>query len=107
MIGGTEQRCPEQPRIRAQADAMGSIFGAMDAVIAEAGEGSGSISQGWEALRLGRHLFIMETVATDASLSWPGEMRKYGAEVLGETDQLFEVLPLDMGGALAPATACL
>lgn len=51
-------------------------------IIVEASEKSGTRHQGWEALRLGRALFLMESVASDASLSWPGEMISYGAEVL-------------------------
>jgi DNA processing protein len=51
-------------------------------VIVEAGEKSGSLHQGWEALRLGRTLFLMDSVARDPSLSWPGEMIHYGAQVL-------------------------
>jgi DNA processing protein len=51
-------------------------------VIVEAGEKSGTLHQGWEALRLGRLLFLMESVAQDPNLSWPREMIKYGAQVL-------------------------
>lgn len=51
-------------------------------VIVEAGEKSGTLHQGWEALRLGRVLFLMESVAEDPKLSWPGEMVRYGAQVL-------------------------
>lgn len=51
-------------------------------VIVEAGEKSGTLHQGWEALRLGRLLFLMESVANDQSLSWPKEMIRYGAQVL-------------------------
>ena len=51
-------------------------------VIVEAGEKSGTLHQGWEALRLGRLLFLMESVASDRSLSWPKEMIRYGAQVL-------------------------
>lgn len=51
-------------------------------VIVEAGEKSGTLHQGWEALRLGRKLFLMESVANDQSLSWPREMIAYGAEIL-------------------------
>jgi DNA processing protein len=51
-------------------------------VIVEAGEKSGTIHQGWEALRLGRLLFLMESVASDPNLSWPAEFIKYGAQVL-------------------------
>lgn len=51
-------------------------------VIVEAGEKSGTLHQGWEALRLGRLLFLMESVATDTKLAWPAEMIRYGAQVL-------------------------
>jgi DNA processing protein len=73
-------------------------------VIVEAGDGSGSLSQGWEALRLGRPLFVMKAVAEDSSLTWPGEMMRYGAQVLAATAQVLEVVPLDAGGALADLT---
>jgi len=51
-------------------------------VIIEAGEKSGTLHQGWEALRLGRLLFLLESVVENASLSWPSEMIRYGAQVL-------------------------
>jgi DNA processing protein len=51
-------------------------------VIVEAGERSGTLHQGWEALRLGRLLFLMESVASDRSLTWPDKMIHYGARVL-------------------------
>jgi len=70
-------------------------------VIVEASEGSGSLSQGWEALRLGRRLFIMRAVVEDRGLSWPREMMKYGADVLAEIHDLLEALPLGVGGSLA------
>jgi DNA processing protein len=60
-------------------------------VIVEAGEKSGTVHQGWEALRLGRLLFLMESIATNPALSWPTEMIRYGAQVL-ERDNLKEVL---------------
>jgi DNA processing protein len=64
-------------------------------VIVQAGDGSGSLHQGWEALRLGRPLFVMESATKDNGLSWPGEMLRYGAQVLSrETlEVLFELLP--------------
>ena len=59
-------------------------------VIAEAGETSGSLNQGWEALRLGRLLFIMESVVNNHTLSWPAKMISYGAQILSdETIDLF------------------
>lgn len=50
-------------------------------IIVEASEKSGTKHQGWEALRLGRRLFIMENVL-QSSVSWAEEMMKYGAEIL-------------------------
>ena len=61
-------------------------------VIVEAGETSGSLSQGWEALRLGHLLFIMKSVV-ETNLHWPAKMLDYGARVLGETSHLTEELP--------------
>lgn len=55
-------------------------------VIVEAGEKSGTRHQGWEALRLGRAVFIMENIAEDKKLSWPREMIGYGAEVLSRSN---------------------
>jgi DNA processing protein len=60
-------------------------------VIVEAGEKSGTRSQGWEALRLGRLVFLMQNVAENENLSWPREMIKYGAQVLTR-DSLPEIL---------------
>ena len=60
-------------------------------VIVEAGEKSGTRHQGWEALRLGRLVFIMKNVADDKRLSWPKEMIGYGAQVLSR-DELPEIL---------------
>jgi DNA processing protein len=62
-------------------------------VIVEAGEGSGTLSQGWEALRLGRPLFLMKSVASNPTLSWPAEMLDYGALVLSEPEELMGALP--------------
>lgn len=64
-------------------------------VIVEAGDGSGTLHQGWEALRLGRALFIPEMAVADASLAWPMEFVKYGAIPIAP-DQLgviFEYIP--------------
>lgn len=51
-------------------------------IIIEAGEKSGTRHQGWEALRLGRLVLIMQNVAEDESLTWPKKMIEYGAQVL-------------------------
>jgi DNA processing protein len=55
-------------------------------VIVEAGEKSGTPHQGWQALRLGRLLFLLESVANDESLSWPSDMIGYGAQVLSRSN---------------------
>jgi DNA processing protein len=51
-------------------------------VIVEASETSGTRHQGWEALRLGRMVFLMQNVVDDPALTWPSEMIRYGAQVL-------------------------
>jgi DNA processing protein len=61
-------------------------------VIVQAGESSGSLSQGYEALRLGRPLFIWKSLL-ESSLKWPKEMVKYGAMELSDPNELFENLP--------------
>jgi DNA processing protein len=65
-------------------------------VIVEAGESSGTLSQGWEALRLNRPLFILKSVVENESLNWPAEMRRYGAHVLEDVEQILEVLPIGL-----------
>jgi DNA processing protein len=64
-------------------------------VIVEAGEKSGTLHQGWEALRLGRLLFLLDSVTRDTSLTWPKEMIKYGAQVLSRENlpALIENIP--------------
>ncbi len=51
-------------------------------IIIEAGEKSGTRHQGWEALRLGREVYILENVAKDPNITWAKEMIDYGAETL-------------------------
>lgn len=58
-------------------------------IIVEASEKSGTRHQGWEALRLGRLVFIMKDVIENEELTWPKEMMKYGAQEL-----TCELLPL-------------
>lgn len=55
-------------------------------VIVEAGETSGTIHQGWEALRLGRALYILESLAQSGH-SWVQEMTRYGAQVLSDANR--------------------
>ena len=63
-------------------------------VIIEAGEGSGTLSQGWEALRLGRPLFLLKSLV-ESGLKWPREMLDHGATILSATDDLLGALPTD------------
>ena len=67
-------------------------------VIIEASDTSGSLHQGWEALRLGRHLFIAKAVVDDPDLTWPAKMMHYGARVLSnETlEEFLELIPARM-----------
>ena len=65
-------------------------------VIVEAGEGSGSLSQGWEALRLGRPLFLMKSILDSSDLIWPKTMLEYGAMILESSEDLFDHLPEPM-----------
>lgn len=51
-------------------------------IIIEAGEKSGTRHQGWEALRLGREVYILENVANDPNITWAKEMMDYGAQSL-------------------------
>lgn len=64
-------------------------------VIIEAGESSGSLHQGWEALRLGRGLWIAKSVAENTALTWPDKMLHYGAGVLSDEtlEDFFASLP--------------
>jgi DNA processing protein len=63
-------------------------------VIVEAGAKSGTIHQGWEALRLGRPLFIMESLVREGH-EWTSEMQRYGALVLSDRtkDVFLESIP--------------
>lgn len=62
-------------------------------IIVEAGDASGSLHQGWEALRLGRPLFIWSSAMNDSSLSWPKKMVMYGAMELTDPEEVLDVLP--------------
>lgn len=68
-------------------------------VIVEACETSGSISQGWEAIRLGRHLCLYEAVGRNPAFEWSREMLKYGAEVVADSRRLLRVLPVRRSAA--------
>lgn len=62
-------------------------------VIVEAKDDSGSLHQGWEAIRLGRPLFIWKAILDDGSLRVPREMLRYGAMILSEPEQMLQYLP--------------
>ncbi len=62
-------------------------------IIVEAKDDSGSLHQGWEALRLGRPLFIWKSILDDQSLRVPKQMLEYGAMKLDEPEQVLPFLP--------------
>lgn len=61
-------------------------------VIIEAGEKSGSHHQGWEALRLARPLFLLQSIL-EQGLQWPEKMLQYGARPLRDVEDLLDVIP--------------
>lgn len=61
-------------------------------IIVEAGDGSGTRHQGWEALRLGRPLYICGPTV-DANPGWLGEMVRYGATRLDEYEDVLGMIP--------------
>ena len=70
-------------------------------IIVEAGSRSGTEHQGWEALRLGRPLFILDTVANGPGAAWVAKMVDYGAMVLsiGDLWMIAAELPSAVGVA--------
>jgi DNA processing protein len=62
-------------------------------IIVEAGDKSGSLHQGWEALRLGRSLFLWTSIVSNSKLSWPAKMLEYGAVELVDPEDVLETLP--------------
>ncbi|GAB3985047.1 hypothetical protein GCM10028806_61000 [Spirosoma terrae] len=64
-------------------------------IVIEASEKSGTVHQGWEALRLGRPLYLLENLVRERKLSWAEEMMKYGAQLLTQDnfDDLFYTIP--------------
>jgi len=58
-------------------------------IIIEASEKSGTKHQGWEALRLGRELFIMENIISEKNISWAKDMLEYGAQILTNDNYQF------------------
>lgn len=73
-------------------------------IIVEAGETSGTRHQGWEAIRLGRPLFLLESVVTSGAASWAAQMLEYGAQTLTREalhDVLDDLPRVGAGHALA------
>lgn len=70
-------------------------------IIVEAGSRSGTEHQGWEALRLGRPLFILDAVAKGPGSAWVVKMVDYGAMVLSMDDLwlVADLLPSAVGAA--------
>jgi len=71
-------------------------------VIVEAKDRSGSLHQGWEAIRLGRPLFLAQSLFEDAALEFPREFARYGAEALTDDTlkSLIDLLPKGPRGAV-------
>ena len=55
-------------------------------VIVEAGDGSGTRYQGWEALRLGRPLYFLESAVRSGDIQWINEQIESGAEILTDAN---------------------
>lgn len=62
-------------------------------VIVEAGKSSGTQHQGWEAIRLGRDLFVSELVMSDRGNMWAQKIAQYGAIKFTDPAEIIEYLP--------------
>ena len=60
-------------------------------IIVEAGSKSGTEHQGWEAIRLGRQLFLPKRLV-DAPFDWPKKMAAYGAQVFETPGDLKDLI---------------
>lgn len=60
-------------------------------VVVEANERSGTVSQAWEAIRLGRPLYLLRSLV-ESGLQWPKLLLEYGAEVFDNIEPLIEDL---------------
>lgn len=72
-------------------------------IIVEASDTSGSLSQGWEALRLGRRLFVLESIVRRPDLTWPKKMMDYGAMPISGIDEVLDTIPPAPGPGLVEA----
>jgi DNA processing protein len=64
-------------------------------IIVEANNKSGTIHQGWEALRLARPLYILQSAHDPSESSWSSKFLSYGAQLLSDEsfDSLLESIP--------------
>lgn len=62
-------------------------------VIVEAGRSSGTQHQGWEAIRLGRDLFVSELVMGDLDNAWAQKIAQYGAIRFTNPADIVDYLP--------------
>lgn len=62
-------------------------------IIIESGDTGGSLSQGWETLRLGRPLFVHDKEFSKPNLTWPQKMAQYGAIRFREPSDILDFLP--------------
>lgn len=62
-------------------------------IIVEAADASGTRHQGWEAIRLGRPIFIWKSKTQTSEFQWQKEMLKYGAIELEDPIDVLESLP--------------
>ena len=62
-------------------------------VIVEAGRSSGTQHQGWEAIRLGRDLFVSEMVTADRGNEWAQKIAQYGAVTFSDPADIVDHLP--------------
>ena len=64
-------------------------------VIVRTGEGSGCLAQAGEAIRHGRPLYLMRSLAENVTLKFPGELLQSGAQILSDEtiEVLFQQLP--------------
>lgn len=62
-------------------------------VIVEASRSSGTQHQGWEAIRLGRDLFMSELVMKDLGNEWAQKISQYGAMTFSNPADIIDYLP--------------
>lgn len=86
------ERSPTQPQNFVVRDRTMALISDAS-VIVESGEGGGTLYQGWEAIRLGRPLFIHSREFEKPELKWPAKMAEYGAIEFREANDILESVP--------------